>query len=380
MNPIKLISEKCTACSLCLKDCAFLMKYGHPKTIADTYDSRRTKDLSVAFECSLCGLCTKVCPAGIDPSRMFLEMRREAVLLGQGKFPEHQPLLKYEKRGVSKKYTWYGLPEGCQTILFPGCALPGNRPATVYKLYEHLIKRFSNLGVVLDCCAKPSHDLGREEYFQSRFQEMQKYLLDHGIKTVLVACPNCYKMFREYGGPLQIKTVYEILAEDTGRTRKGIQGTVTVHDPCVTRFEKPIQDAVRTLIQNQGGTIEEMEHQRANTLCCGEGGAVGFVAPELAESWGNKIKSETRGKQILTYCAGCVNLMDRLTPTHHVLDFFFEPEATLSGRVKRSRAPITYWNRIRLKKRFQKRVPAVVTRERRTNKSISYFSLDRELE
>jgi heterodisulfide reductase subunit C len=69
--------EKCTTCSLCLKDCAFLRKYGYPKTIADTYDSSRAKDLSVAFECSLCGLCAKVCPAGIDPSRMFPELRRE---------------------------------------------------------------------------------------------------------------------------------------------------------------------------------------------------------------------------------------------------------------------------------------------------------------
>lgn len=364
MDPRKLISEKCTACSLCLKDCAFLRKYGHPKIIADTYYSNQAKDPSVAYECSLCGLCQEVCPEGIDPSQMFQEMRREAVLLGQGAFPEHRHLLKYEKRGISKRYTWYGLPRGCQTILFPGCALPGNRPSTVFKLYEHLIKRFPDLGVVLDCCTKPSCDLGRDDYFQTMFGEMKDYLLDKGIQNVLLACPNCYKMFKGYGDPLRIKTVYEVLAEGQSRERKGTSGIVTVHDPCVTRFEKPIQDAVRNLVQNRGLSIEEMEHQGANTLCCGEGGAVGFMAQELSENWGLKIKSETRGKPILTYCAGCVNLLNRLTPTHHVLDFFFEPEATLSGRVKRSKAPITYWNRIRLKKRFQKMVPALVTRER----------------
>ncbi|MBI4768798.1 MAG: (Fe-S)-binding protein [Deltaproteobacteria bacterium] len=362
-NQRKLISEKCTACSLCLKDCAFLRKYGHPKTIADSHDSKKVQE-SVAFECSLCGLCQEVCPEGIDPGQMFLEMRREAVFLGQRAFSEHRPLLKYEKRGISKRYTWYGFPRGCQTILFPGCALSGNRPATVFKLYEHLIKRFPDLGVVLDCCTKPSHDLGREEYFHSLFQEMREYLLGQGIKTVLVACPNCYKIFKEYGAPLQVKTVYEFLAEDKNRERKGIQGSVTVHDPCVTRFEKAIQDAVRNLIQSQGLSIEEMEHHRTKTLCCGEGGAVGLIAPELAGSWGNKIKPETRGKRILTYCAGCVNLLNRRTPTDHVLDFFFEPEATLSGRIKGSKAPITYWNRIRLKKQFQKMVPALVTRER----------------
>ena len=196
------------------------------------------------------------------------------------------------------------------------------------------------------------------------FGEMKGYLLDQGVQTVLVACPNCYKMFKEYGDPLQVKTVYEILAEGKDIEGKGIQGTVTVQDPCVTRFENPIQDAVRNLIRSHGISIDELEHQRANTLCCGEGGAVGFIAPELAESWRNKIKSETRGKQILTYCAGCVTHLNRLTPTHHVLDFLYEPEATLSGKIKGSKAPITYWNRIRLKKRFQKMVPALVTRER----------------
>lgn len=363
MDLRKLISEKCTACTLCLKDCAFLRKYGHPKTIADTYYSNQAKDLSVALECSLCGLCQEVCPVGIDPGQMFLEMRREAVILGQGRFSKHRPLLKYEKRGISQRYTWYGLPRGCQTILFPGCALPGSRPATVFKLYEHLVKRFPDLGVVLDCCTKPSQDLGREDYFQTMFGEMKGYLLGQGVQRVLVACPNCYKIFKEYGDPLQVKTVYEILVEGQNMKRKGIQGTVTVHDPCVTRFEKPVQDAVRNLIFGQGISIEEMEHRGVDTLCCGEGGAVGFVAPKFAESWGIKIKSETRG-QILTYCAGCVTHLNRLTPTHHVLDLFFDPEATLSGKIKGSKAPITYWNRIRLKKRFKKMVPALVTRER----------------
>jgi hypothetical protein len=127
--------------------------------------------------------------------------------------------------------------------------------------------------------------------------------------------------------------------------------------------DKGIQ-TVLVVIQSRGVSIEEMEHQRADTLCCGEGGAVGFIAPELAGCWGDKIKSETRGKQILTYFAGCVSYMNRLTPTNHVLDFFYEPEATLAGKVKGSKALITYWNRIRLKKQFQNTVPAMVTRER----------------
>ncbi len=364
MNSLKTIKEKCIDCPNCQRECFFLTKYGTPKAIADRFNPAEKSFQTLPFECSLCGLCAAVCPVDLNPTQMFLEMRRTVVGLGGGDFPEYTPLLNYEKRGTSRRYTYYGFPEFCDTVFFPGCTLPGTRPDKVMKVYHSINKSIPHLGIVLDCCTKPSHDLGREDYFQAMFGEMRGYLVDKGIKTVLVACPNCFKMFKEYGDPLRVQTVYEVLAEDKGNNGREMPETLTIHDPCVTRFEKPIQEAIRTLIQNQGGTIEEMEHQGAKTLCCGEGGAVGSIAPELAESWGARRKSESRGKRILTYCGGCVNHLNRLTPTHHVLDFFYEPEATLSGKVKGSRTPITYWNRLRLKKRFQKMFPGAVTRER----------------
>jgi hypothetical protein len=171
-------------------------------------------------------------------------------------------------------------------------------------------------------------------------------------------------MFKEFGQPLKVQTVYEVLVEDRSNPPEDSLGTVTIHDPCVTRFEIPIQEAVRTLIKNKGGTIEEMEHQGAKTLCCGEGGAVGFIAPDLAENWGVKRRSESQRKRILAYCAGCVNHLNPLTPTHHVLDYFFKPEATSSGKIKVSKAPFTYWNRLRLKKRFRKMISPGFSRER----------------
>jgi hypothetical protein len=47
-----------------------------------------------------------------------------------------------------------------------------------------------------------------------------------------------------------------------------------------------------------------------------------------------------------------------------VLDLLYEPEAAMAGKAKVSNAPITYLNRVRLKKRFQKDIQAKATRER----------------
>lgn len=359
-----LQSEKCIDCKLCRKECAFLQKYGSPKHIADTYDPASSKDRMMAFECSLCGLCAAVCPIKIDPAAMLLEMRRQAVALGTQDFSDYGVILNYEKRGTSRRYSYYALPEACDTILFPGCTLPGTRPDKVKTLYDHLRTTIPGLGIVLDCCTKPSHDLGRQQHFQAMFGEMRDYLLHHGVKNVLVACPNCYKVFKRYGGSLQVKTVYEHLAATSLPATAQISGTVTIHDPCVTRNEMQIHADIRRIATQKSLTVQEMKHHGPETLCCGEGGSVGCLNPAYAKRWGTRRKEEAGGIRILTYCAGCAQVLGSLNPTSHILDLLFEPEATLAGRVKISKAPWTYLNRLRLKGHFKKRIHASVSRER----------------
>lgn len=362
---LKTISEKCINCELCKEECEFLKKYGKPKKIADAFDPFIRAHQVMAFECSLCGLCAAVCPVKIDPSGMFLEMRREAVRQGRGDFPEHAGILKYEKRGTSRRYTYYALPENCNAIFFPGCTLPGTRPDKTIKLYEYMRERIPTLGFVLDCCTKPSHDLGREAYFNVMFGEMRNFLVTNHIHTVYVACPSCYQIFSRYGKAFTVKTVYEFMAKKGLLSPEQVKQTVSIHDPCAIRFENQVHTAVRDLAAKQGLTIEEMDHHGENTICCGEGGTVGYVTPDLASSWGTIRKKETQGKRMITYCAGCENLLGRRTPTSHIIDLLFEPQTFIAGKVKVSGAPFTYLNRIKLKARMKKTINASVTRERR---------------
>src|SRR6266540_390441 len=206
---LRLNAEFCTECGLCVKECGFLQKYGSPKRVADAYEPSNVAQQAMSFECSLCGLCSAVCPQKLDPAKLFLEMRRDVAMRGKTFLRGHSVLLNYEKRGTSRRYTWYGLPAGCDTVFFPGCALPGTRPDSVHHLFQLLQKSFPSLGMVLDCCSKPSHDLGREEHFHTMFGEMTQYLLQQGVKQVLVACPNCYQIFTEHGKGLKITTAYE---------------------------------------------------------------------------------------------------------------------------------------------------------------------------
>ena len=356
---------ECTECGICVAECAFLTKYGTPKAIAEAYaGTSGDKALARAFECNLCGLCASLCPVGIDPSELFLGMRQEAFNRGVGKFDDHKPLLAYERLGASRRFTFYGLPEGCTTVFFPGCALAGTRPAAVKGIFATLAKKDPKTGIVLDCCMKPSYGLGRDRHARSMFEEMNSYLVGRGVKEVLVGCSNCHNMFTALGQGLTVKTVYETLAEDEGLPVKQVQGTVTVHDSCVARNLESAHVAVRRLLTRQGLTVEEMEHTGRQTLCCGQGGGVNLYAPELAESWALARREEARGRRIVTYCAGCARALGSHSATSHIADIIFEPEKALTGKFKATDGLFTYLNRLLLKRAFSRMEGFATTRER----------------
>jgi hypothetical protein len=67
---------------------------------------------------------------------------------------------------------------------------------------------------------------------------------------------------------------------------------------------------------------------------------------------------------MITYCAGCTAYLNRTFPTLHIADLLYRPDAALKGKLKIARAPITYWNRFRLKQRMKKEIQAKVQRQR----------------
>jgi uncharacterized membrane protein YdjX (TVP38/TMEM64 family)/Fe-S oxidoreductase len=353
----------CTGCGKCLKECAFLGKYGTPGYIADTFDGADSKTVSRSFECSLCGLCTILCPERLDLDGLFLEMRREAVDRGFGAYTEHKPLLNYERLGTSRRFTLYRLPKGCTTVFFPGCSLSGTRPDGVNRLFALLREDDPAVGIVFDCCMKPSHCLGREQYTSAMFGEMNNWLVRQGVKEVLVACPNCQVMFDTLGQGLKVRTLWEALA-GSGFMTGGVSATVTVHDPCVIRNAEAVHQAVRTLLRRRGVMVEEMPHSGRTTVCCGKGGGVDMLNPELAATWGELRKREAAGRRIITYCAGCVQALGGETPTSHLVDLLLEPDQTLAGKKMGAGAPFTYLNRLSLKRAFKRREGFAVTRER----------------
>ncbi len=358
------IGKKCTECGACRKTCTLLKQYGTPGSIA-SFDFSSPQKQSIAYECSLCGLCAAVCPEKIDPALLFLEVRRLCVENGNLDISAYRNILTYETVGRSSLFSWYGLPRGCDTIFFPGCTLPGTRPGVTRVIYRQLQEMIPNIGLVLDCCSKSSHDLGRAEYFDGIFNSMNNYFTARGIKTVLTACPSCTKIFRQYGHDLDVQTVYEFihtngkggneLKERKPKIPFAAGKAITVHDPCPLRDDSSTQQAVRMMLIEMGCNLVEMESHGNRTLCCGEGGMVGNVNPQRAADWAELCGKESGGRQIVTYCAGCTGYLNRIVPAIHIADLLFQPETTENLKIER--APRTYWNRLRLKRYMKRNIP-----------------------
>ncbi len=284
---------------------------------------------------------------------LFMEIRRHHVDCGTFDSGPYRSILGYEAVGRSRLFSWYGLPDGCDTVFFPGCTLPGTRAAVTWRVFRQLRKGIPSLGMVLACCAKPSHDLGRTAHFRQAFGEVLSRLAAGGVQTVLTACPNCTRMFGQYGDGLSVRTVYEILHEQGLTAPAAACGLeVSVHDPCPMRDHWQAQAAVRGLLTDVGYSHVEMPHRKNTTLCCGEGGSVGCVDFALSEGWAEKRVKEAGGRRLVTYCAGCAGYLGRVAPTVHILDLLFRPDGAAGDSTFVSRGLATYFHRLLLKMRL----------------------------
>jgi len=343
--------DLCTDCGACRRNCAFLQNYGTPKQIVDSLAELGTE---IAFSCSLCGLCDAQCPAQLNIKDLFLQLRRATVDAKPQQLEKFRGLRTYETLGMSDMFSCYALPENCQSIFFPGCALSGNLPQQTWNLYRYLQQQLPTLGLVLDCCTKPSHDLGDQNRFASKFSQLTTNLQHCGITTVFTACPNCYQVFSTYAPQFKLLSVYQQLAH-VGAPANGFNNsTITVHDPCVNRFEPQIHQAIRTLLSDNGFVIEEMSNHGAKTFCCGEGGCVMATKPEFADSWRQQRVRQNKHHLITTYCAGCVEFLRPQTPTVHIIELLFDPQKALNAPSANAGSLQRYFNRLKLKRRLKK--------------------------
>jgi Fe-S oxidoreductase len=170
-----------------------------------------------------------------------------------------------------------------------------------------------------------------------------------GVTTVLTACPNCFKVFSEYGEGLTVRTVYDVLAEHpvTGDAR--VRGAAIMHTPCPYRGQDRLQGILREIAAETGLDVEKTRQDGALSPCCGEGGAVGMLRPDLAAGWSEKTAAMATGRIVVTSCAGCVKFLSKHARAAHLLDLVFFPAGTMAKTLRRPKGVLAYLHRLLFK-------------------------------
>ncbi|WXJ94598.1 hypothetical protein MCACP_10730 [Neomoorella carbonis] len=347
-GPRREIAEKCTACGQCIASCLLLEEIGEaPLEIAG-----RGATVEEAFSCSLCELCTAVCPAGLSPAGMFAAKRTEAV--ANGEFPIYDYRYLYPDRELNtcklyrEKYNihYQELPvdqEG-EAAFFPGCTMLTYGSDLTRAAFHHLARLWPRMTLLTDCCGKPLYQMGLKERGENYTAYLKNKLKKLAVKILITACPNCFYELRNRLVPegIEVMTIYE-------NWGPGAAGTtlVTIHDSCPDRHEGIFARQVREALMNSGYRLVEMEHYGANTFCCGSGGQVSHFRPDLAMALTNRRLEEAgnTGAGILAgYCLSCVLNFARDAnglKVRHVLDLLFGQEKDYSEIKKRAKALYT---------------------------------------
>lgn len=337
-------AERCTSCKLCCKDCTLLQSIDFtPAQIARKLLHSDFSDelVNAVQKCSLCGQCSQNCPHDLNPAELMQAARYRLVAEEKIDVSAYRPLLVDQKHHFFNLFRknweidYRDLTKGpCTTLFFPGCSLASFAPELTRLAFQWLLEQGLNVGLNDDCCGLPLKNIGLTDRTETHLEALKKNFNERGVKQIVVACPNCFYHLRSYFHEIQVKSIYQLMVE-AGVKISGFE-QLTIHDSCPDRFSGEIGRSVRALLPAE--TIKELPHHGADTQCCGAGGIVSMVAPQVSDQRATSRISEIRKNETnhcISSCMGCVKRltsadteapqsMDEYSHVVHILELFFK--------------------------------------------------------
>jgi len=287
----------------------------------------------LVYCCTDCQSCLVSCPGGVQTDEIFAAARQ--VLAASGCLPS--TLSELEAR-VRSSHNISGEPnenrllwaenlstrpddlvgkEGAEVLLFTGCvsALYPMAYGILQDLVEILLAAevdFTTLGTDEWCCGYPLLSAGLP------FTDVMAHNLEAvkatGARTLVTTCPSCYHMWKHSYAPdfVQVKHSTEFLADlvEAGRVPlRRLEMRVTYHDPCDLGRKSQVYDAPRRLIRAIPGVeLVEMEDSRQNAMCCGGGGNLESLNPDLSRAIARRRLEQAQAvgaEAIVSACQQC---------------------------------------------------------------------------
>lgn len=351
---------KCT-CDACVYHSPLLNYFKKfPKKITEeveisinpsSLDGEATVATRLISTCNYCGLCKEVCPKDIDTGEFLL--RSHHTMREKGKMPWafHEFYLR-DMEFSNKEAALSQIPKGfgkSQYFFFPGCQLGASDPRLVIKSYEFLLKQHPDTALMLSCCGAPADWAGNAPIHSNTIQKIKNDWIKLGQPTAVFACSMCKQMFQRYLPEINGVFLYNLIEEKGFNPTNEFDKTVSVFDPCASRYETELQSAVRNLASKAGFKLEPLPMEGKMAECCSYGGQVSVAHPPYAKHMIDRRISQNSNPYI-TYCSNCRDIFAKAgKETVHILDIVFGLESRVQPTVSERRE-----NRLLLKQQVLK--------------------------
>ena len=200
---------------------------------------------------------------------------------------------------------------GCVASFFP---MVQKIPVNMTRIMEKGAVDFAILGGEEWCCGYPLLGAGMEEKMKALVEHNLEKVREMGAKKIVFTCPSCYHTWKTfYQADIEILSSSELLEQlliDGKIPLREINATVTYHDPCDLGRISGIFDAPRAVLKSIPGIrLVELPNNRELSVCCGGGGNLEMVDPDLSGKVAQmKIEEilNTGADMVVTSCQQCV--------------------------------------------------------------------------
>lgn len=213
--------------------------------------------------------------------------------------------------------------EKAEVLYFVGCMASfspqiQNIPSAMVELLERAGVDFTVLGEKEWCCGYPLLGAGMEKEVEELIQHNTEVIEATGAKKMVFSCPSCYKTFKErYDLDIELLHHTQLIAqliEEGGIEPRQITRKVTYHDPCDLGRHSGIYEEPRKVVGSLGGEFVEMKKNREHATCCGGGGDLELIDPELTSDISRQVvegAKEVGAQVIVTACQQCKRVIKK---------------------------------------------------------------------
>ncbi len=338
---------KCNHCGFCLAHCPVYTVKGREwatprgknaliKALIEDKIDWTPEIEATLFRCTGCRLCTQTCFPAVETNQGVLAGRE--CLVARKQYPKivdrvvqalennfnisdepnedrgswvdfmkNAPAHMYQKDTAKVLYF-----VGCVASFFP---LVQKIPQTFAQTLERSQVDFATLGGEEWCCGFPLIQMGMPDKMEKLVDHNLEKVRQMGAETIVFACPSCYHTWKEkYPTDREMlhSTQYleRLVQEGKIQFKAPFKKKVTYHDPCDLGRTSKVFDPPRNILNAIPGLeLREMANNRQLCICCGGGGDLEMIDPDLSAAIAErKIREieQTGAEVLVTSCQQCI--------------------------------------------------------------------------